>query len=436
MRIRILIALLLFPVVLFGQIPEDEDDQQPDQNDSGRALRLTFKNSPSLRAGDVFRMDLKSKWHLDFRHFYPAIASPPQTDDTFVLTRARFGLKGNVTKYFEYEVERELRATFGDQHERHPWRDVYVDFGPYRLIQVKVGKFKLPFGLEELTSEDKLDFAYRSRVTEFLAPARDKGVMLHGKVLKGDRLNYQAGVFRNDGENSDIQGVPTAARTYAARVTGQPLRFIPQLPGTLHRVQMGLAVTTGQMFEGLQGLHGQTASNFTYFPHMFVKGRRQRFETELLWREGPFSIKGEFMHVSQERKQQSIRVQDLPDLISNGWYVTAGWVALGKMKAQGGAPKNPFLTGHGFGAVELAARFDVLGYTSATHVGTASRSPRAPNVLANSDRTWTFGATWYVNHFVKIQANGEREWIEDIERGPVAGRNLFWTSVFRLQFAM
>ncbi len=87
MRIRILIALLLFPVVLFGQIPEDEDDQQPDQNDSGRALRLTFKNSPSLRAGDVFRLDLKSKWHLDFRHFYPPIASPPQTDDTFVLRR-------------------------------------------------------------------------------------------------------------------------------------------------------------------------------------------------------------------------------------------------------------------------------------------------------------------------------------------------------------
>ena len=34
------------------------------------------------------------------------------------------------------------------------------------------------------------------------------------------------------------------------------------------------------------------------------------------------------------------------------------------------------------------------------------------------------------------QARSEREWIEDIERGPVAGRNLFWTSVVRLQFAM
>src|SRR5439155_852851 len=86
-------------------------------------------------------------------------------------------------------------------------------------FQFKVGKFKMPFGMEENTSSDRLDFVYRSQVTNYLAGARERGAMLHGKLLKGKRLGYQVGVFRFDGENSDIQGVPTAGRTYAARLS-------------------------------------------------------------------------------------------------------------------------------------------------------------------------------------------------------------------------
>jgi phosphate-selective porin len=88
--------------------------------------------------------------------------------------------------------------------------------------------------------------------------------------------------------------------------------------------------------------------------------------------------------------------------------------------------------------VELAARLDVLTFFTESGASTAlpSRSPRAANLLPNSDRTWTFGTTWYVNHFVKIQANGEREWLADIERAAVAGRSVFWTAILRLQLAM
>src|SRR5207249_5056042 len=113
------------------------------------------------------------KFHLDFRHFYPPVTNLPD-DSTFLLTRARFGVKGEITKYVEYEFEREMRRTFTDVQERHPWRDTYVDFKPLSIVRFKVGKFKMPFGMEENTSEDKLDFVYRSRVTDFLAPAREQ----------------------------------------------------------------------------------------------------------------------------------------------------------------------------------------------------------------------------------------------------------------------
>jgi len=446
LRTLILIGWLLVPVILSAQNP-GEEEEVPSSDDpvatSGRLLQVSFKNRPSLQIGEFAQIDLKAKWHLDFRRFSPpAVNLPgivnafPATPDTFLLTKARFGLKGHVTRYFDYEVEREMRSTFGKDHEYHPWKDNWVDVNIHPLLHVKVGKFKMPFGLEETGSEDRLDYSFKSRVTDALAPARERGVMLHAGFLKDDRLKYEIGVFRYDGDGSTIHGVPTAGRTYAARLTGQPLRFVSQLPKTIRHTYLGIAATRGRMFDGLNGVNGQTYSGFTYFDRFYVRGNRSRIGAEAAWAEGPVSIKGEYIRMSEERKQQGIRGEDLPDKISRGWYVSGAWTALGKMAARGGRPANPFLTGRGFGAVELSVRLDVLTFLSATGAGLPSRSPRAPTILPNSDRTWTFGPTWYLNRFMKIQVNAQRERVTDIERKAVVGRNTFWTGIGRLQIAM
>jgi phosphate-selective porin len=104
------------------------------------------------------------------------------------------------------------------------------------------------------------------------------------------------------------------------------------------------------------------------------------------------------------------------------------------MKTKGKAPKNPI--GHGFGAVELTARYDVLAFSSAPGPGLPSRSPRAPTILPNNERTWTAGPNWYLNRFVKIQINGQRQRLTDIEKNAVLGRNKFYTGVIRLEITM
>src|SRR5438093_237153 len=104
MRTLLLIVLLLLPAALFAQNPtETEEDEPAAQNDAPKGFQFKFKDRPSFRYGEDFRLDIKSKWHLDFRHFYPSIANPPETTDTFVLQRARFAFKGKVTKWFDYE---------------------------------------------------------------------------------------------------------------------------------------------------------------------------------------------------------------------------------------------------------------------------------------------------------------------------------------------
>jgi phosphate-selective porin len=435
---------LLIPIALSAQNPNSQDAtlDEPTQESSSR-LHVDFANRPSVRFGDIANIDIKTKWNFDFRGFSPAIFNPPGLvtalpgkPDTFLLTRARVGLKGKVTKYFDYEIERDMRSTFGKDHEYHPWKDNYADFKFNRSLEGKVGKFKMPFGLEETSSEDSLDYAFKSNLADTLAPGRERGAMLHGHLLKGNRLDYEAGVFRYDGENSDIHGIPTANRTFAARVIAQPLRYVSLLPKTVRHSYLAFAMSRGQMSEGLNSVKGETYSGFTYFDRMYVKGLRTRVGVETAWSEGPFSLKGEYIHMSEERKEQGIHGEDLPDKISRGWYVSGSWVVLGQMTSNGKAPKKSLLKGHGFGAVELSARYDVLAFFSAQGPGPASRSPRAPTILPNSDRVWTIGPTWYLDRYVKIQFNGQRERLADIERKAVFGKTLFSTAVIRLQLAM
>ena len=91
MRTFVLIAFLLIPPALFAQNPADDDEEPAAQTESAKGFQFKFKDRPSFRIGDDFRLDIKTKFHLDFRHFYPPITNLPD-DSTFLLTRARFGV--------------------------------------------------------------------------------------------------------------------------------------------------------------------------------------------------------------------------------------------------------------------------------------------------------------------------------------------------------
>src|SRR5262245_7651144 len=137
-RLLLLIALLALPIAVWAQNPtEIEEERDPAAaKEPTKGFKFEFDERPSFRYGDDIRLDIKTKWHFDFRHFYPRTANPPETTDTFILQRARFGLKGKVTKWLDYEIEREMHATFGDENERHPWKDVYVDFQPFSFVRL------------------------------------------------------------------------------------------------------------------------------------------------------------------------------------------------------------------------------------------------------------------------------------------------------------
>ena len=426
-RWRALLPLALFAAPVFAQDSDQEVKDEEKDKKKHPGFRFVFKKHPSLRFDDWLRVDFRARLQMDWSSFDPPVK---KFQEIFDIPRHRLGIEGNFLHYFEYELSREVgEADF-------QWKDMYVNFRPMRSVQIRGGRFRIPFSMDQLTGPTHLDFIERSRIADRLAPNRDTGVMLHGSLFE-QGVKYQFGYFFNDGDNAaDRNNDRTGARTFAARLTGRPLDPLP-LPALLKGITLGAAATNSVLPEGLWSLRGRTVSSKeTFFPYYFVKGYRNRYGTELAWMPGPFSLKAEYITVTEQRKGQGLAGEDVPDLIDRGWYVAGTWVVTGQRKVRG-LDRGKFIPlVQGLGAIELTTRAEALRYFSDGGVGRPSRSVRASNILGNSDRVWTFGVNWYANQWTKVLANFMREKIEDSFRAPVQGQNLFWTFKLRLQLSL
>jgi len=233
--------------------------------DKPRRNGYRWRNRPTFQFGDV-RLDIRFKAQLDWRVFDPEI-----DEDLFDLRQIRGGLNAEIGNHFEFQLEHDLYGggdICGADRDKcvggGSWRDVFVRWRTYRQAEISVGRFKVPFGREELISFSDVDFAYRSLVSTTIPPARDKGVMVNGRFFRRG-LTYEVGVFDDDGDNGRLQepqfSVSGAAEdigpSFAGRVTGLPLRWIGE---GLETFRVGFAFGQADIPEGLNSLRGQTVS--------------------------------------------------------------------------------------------------------------------------------------------------------------------------------
>jgi phosphate-selective porin len=296
-------------------------------------VRVDWDPRPSLRVGDLLRIDFRLKLQGDLRRFSP----DQETDDgTFELHRRRAGIAGELfDERAEFQIERELR-------EGGLWRDVYLNVRVTDAFEARAGKFKMPFGLEETTGTTDLDFIHRTLGSDTLAPARSVGIMAHGQM--GRLFEYEAGGFRKDGDNARLtepafllpgEAPSDTGGVIAARVVGTPWG---RSGGS--RPRFGFAATSGSTREGLNSLRGRTVSGYAFFPRVNVNGSRVRVGLEGEWNPGPLGFRGEYIRNAEERLRQGLGGVDLSTLIAHSWYLSATWVLTGESKAGGIRPRT------------------------------------------------------------------------------------------------
>lgn len=395
------------------------------QSDAPPRTGIYWRNRPSIQLGEHVRLDIRLKLQGDGRTFEPQI-----DEDDFDFRMRRGGINGEISDHFEFQIERDL-------YRGGEWRDVYLKWTTHRQFEVSAGRFKVPFGREELVSASDIDFAFRALVSSIIPPARERGVMVNGRFLRRG-VTYEVGVFDGDGDNGDLAEPQFSVDgsepedigpSFAARVTATPLRPLAETFGTF---RLGFAVGATDVPEGLNSLRGETVYGTDFFERVYVKGRRMRYGVEAYYTPGPFSVAAEWMQAREQRRNQGLGDVDLSDVLTTGWYGSATWMVTGDQKEDFNQPRRPLFRG-GIGAIEVAVRFERLWFESAEKVGAAFRNPRAEHILGNRDSAWTFGLNWFPNRWTRVTVNGIREELDDAVRTPLPGTTVFWSGLGRLQ---
>jgi phosphate-selective porin len=391
-----------------GVAPSTLDAQTLDDSPA-EAGAFRWAGGPSWRLGDAVRLDLHARVQSDVR-----LDEKGNSSDEFAWGGRRVGIEGALFKRLEFQIERELV-------EADPWRDVFADLRLHRSIRVRAGQFKVPFSMERTTGAFDLDFVKRSTAVSDLAPGREPGVMVHGRIAKR-LIEYETGIFTQpDDPVTPLRGAQSEpAMLTAGRVVVAPMH---NEDGLTRDLRVGVAATDSRLPKGLH----ESAEHFDVSDVagevFYVGGRRTRLGLEGLWNAGRLSVKGELIRQTDSRKGAAVTGADLPDLVVHGGYLSGTWRLLGTPDKKRRA-------------LDLAGRFDRLALGGGDDSVAPSTSPRAARIAPLVRDSWTLGANWLVNRWVKLQVNAVRQRHVDPMKVRISVPGPSWSAVTRIQLAI
>ncbi len=395
-------------------------------------------------------ISLTGRMHLDYR-FNDAYENGRGDDrdtqslaDQFELRRARLGVKGKFANDFKYEVVGNLPGT--------ATIDVaYLDWAKYDAFQIRTGKFKQPFGLEQLTSSNNIALMERSYVDQTV-PAKKVGLQVMGSPKAG--FTYALSTFQNHDTELNISGGDRASG--AARGTINFAEIMGNKEAIMHIGLAGLdnsytistssssqtntdyGTTTAQPTQrgtissfrtpgrGINNIfRGQvngelchssvsSASNGAACTSEFsATVRQQAYGLEGIFASGPFKLVGEYSAGDFRGSQGS----NLVSYNTKTYYVEAGWFITGEKYAnsyKNGVfssfkPTNDFDIDKGnWGAVELLFRaegYDVDDVSISGGRVQGSLNGSSASGVESGAKTYTGGVRWILNPNVVVKGN-------------------------------
>lgn len=267
-------------------------------------------------------------------------------------------------------------------------KDVFVAFKSIPGFgNVKVGHYKEPYSLEELTSSNYMTFVERSLANVF-SYSRNVGLTVYNSQLD-QRLTWAAGVFR-DTDNGGTSLGNGVGGTF--RLTG-----VPALDKQKDRlVHLGVSYSLRRPSDGALRWRQRPELHLTdryVDTYSFAADRVQNLALEGAVVSGPFSVQSEYTH-------SAARSRIAGDPVFGGFYVYASVFLTGEQrnyKASSATfdrlrPRKNFAPGEGSGAWELALRYSTLDLTDK-----AIRGGRLDNVAA--------AVNWYLNPVARVMFN-------------------------------
>lgn len=380
-----------------------ERQREIDKDDAAALAKTQPKISLSaggftlVSADSNFVAQLHGLMQIDGREFFAD--NGLKGNDGILLRRARPIFSGTVFHDFDYYFNPEFAGSSGTQI-----LDAYLNYRYRPELQLQVGKFKPPVGLENLEPEQATLFNERSLVTD-VVPYRDIGAELHGDLF-GGAVSYAAGIFNGTADyntataNSDSDN----NKAFEGRIFLQPWKqsgvaalrgFGFGASGSFESDRNGaIGLTPGYKTDGQQTF-------FAYTNGVTANGQHWRISPQAYYYYGPFGLMGEYA-VSD---QQVSNGKASADLQNKAWGISGSWLLTGEDAAYNGVtPRHPFdLRNGGWGAWQLVTRYAALDLDHAAFPKFAN-----PNTSASAAHAWSAGVNWYLNKNVRMNASYSR----------------------------
>ncbi|MDZ4098860.1 MAG: porin [Methylophilaceae bacterium] len=443
-------------LLLKGRAGEKEAAEKKSKN----AVTATYKDGIVIGTEDGKNsIQINGRVHFDSRHYsFDEDNNGSNTvsatgADTFDIRRARIGVKARFLDYYSGEV------VFNGTGNAPTLDVAYLNVAWWKPVQFRVGQFKMPFSLEQLTSSNNIDFVERSFVDAYI-PAKEIGAMVHGSPWKG--VTYALATSNGRGQNGTENDVRVDNKDIIGRATINFAEIMGNKDMVLHA---GLAFSEGDIskadgaaaFGGNRSTIARGARIFTAPVISATQAGvdaeidRSRLGLEAALAYGPFKVQGQWVRNSFDFETAA---NDY-DVDVEAWYAEALWTITGEQHAsryKGGAfsglkPKNNFdpKTFSG-GAWEVGVRyskfdasdFDAAGLTAGagTDAGVTTKS----GLFTEAD-AWTVGLKFVPNPHVRFMLDYVKT---DFEKG-IGGLNSFTINgededdekaiLFRTQFA-
>ncbi|MGH8658967.1 MAG: OprO/OprP family phosphate-selective porin [Gammaproteobacteria bacterium] len=375
----------------------------------------------ALKSNDgAFQLKLRGLLQADGRFFFDGENTPVAipnngNDDTFLLRRVRPILEGTVFNIFDFR----FMPDFPSNTSRNATiQDAWVDARLFPWFQVKGGKFKTPFGIEQLQSASSIRFVERA-LPNNLVPNRDIGVEVHGDIGSGV-LSYSAAWLNgvNDGRSSEDFGDfdNNVDKDLAARIFAHPFQNTGVVP--LQGFGLGFAVSYVDASGNTASTNlpdYRTPGQQRFFAYRtgstatVADGERLRLSPQAYYYYGPFGLLGEYVCVSQDVRRTVGATSRSDELRHEAWQIAASYMLTGEDSTYKGVkPKRPVSLANGtWGALELAFRYSELNLDQDSFAG-GSNSFADPTTAAEEAAAWAMGLNWYLNNNVKFVLDYEQ----------------------------
>jgi len=258
--------------------------------------------------------------------------------DRFRLRRARINLTGDFAENFDFKIEGDFENSDGISSSRTAFSgtDIFVNWHQFPEAQIKVGQWKAPFGLEQITPDYSLFTIERSLPTGAITPERQIGVQIWGKPFTNlwpeqkDLVTYYAGIFNGNGRN--ITNNDNNNFMYVGRLELMP--FKGKVFGQDSSLKLGGDVLNSRDDKGTnisQTLNLLVNADGSLSPYVLPGAdERTAWSVDAWLNIGPFDLIGEYLAEDVDGRTVNGKAPGFVDFDPSGWYVQGSYFIIPK----------------------------------------------------------------------------------------------------------